>query len=127
MKTDTKPPKDKNPKKIEKKPELSSTLNVAVNKISKESDRPKGSLDKLKRPLRPENLTQKTITSAIVFRQHCARLTNKLHQQQQHTVAIRVAELTKLIKDNMPQPAKTKLLENLVEISRQHGIDFLKP
>lgn len=122
--------KKKSDKKIikkikEEKVPLNSTLNLALTNLKKENVRPKGNIDKLKRQKTQSPI--KDIPSTIVLRKYCDRLMNSLHQKMHHTVAIRVSQLTKLIEDGMPTPNRRRIIDNLVEISKEHGFDFFKP
>lgn len=118
-------------KKKEDKPkqELNTSLHVAVQRLNKEAKKPKGLLDKTAQNLAKAKIKtlERPIQSPMLLRRNCSRLMNYLHQTMHHALAIKVNELSKLVKDNMSQKAMQEIINTMDGISKKHGFDFYKP
>lgn len=117
----------KSKKEYGKKKDATASLNIALTKLQKESKKPKGILDKIKKEKKEGTVAEKNIKSVMVLKRNCSRLMNHLHQMMHHSLAIKVHELTTFIEDNISARAMDKIIDELDKISRKHGFDFFKP
>lgn len=120
--------KDDPKKQQQQKPAtpINSTAKTAIKKLEKESSRPKGNLDKVpKGHVQP--VLERKIQSAVVLKRNCGRLINHLHQTMHHTVAIKVTQVSKLVKNGMSQRDMQKIIDTMDDIAKKHGHDFYKP
>ena len=118
--------KDKDKKKIEKEESpLNSSVNSSISRLNKEDKRAKGNLDKIQKKQITSSVGH--INSPIVLKRNCARLMNFLHQTMHHTTAIKVNDVSKLIKDKMSRRDMQKIIDTMDDIGKKHGFDFFKP
>lgn len=118
----------KNTNKYKKKRDVTTSLIVSLTKLEKESNRPHGVVDKIaeKQAKLKQQSPPAEIHSSFILKRNCGRLINYLHQTMQHSVAIKVNEVSKQIADNMSQRAMKKIVDVLTDISQKHGFNFGK-
>ena len=115
-------------KKEEKKKDITTTIKLSLKKLKSENDRSKGILDKIAKQLEKKGDSSQDINidSHFVLKRNCSRLSIYLHQKMFHGMAMRVAEVSKLIEKNMSKRAFDEIKSAMDEVSRKHGFDFDK-